>query len=1176
MLQILMNNWRNRLKKMQMCHLFCWIICLIFMAMPAMAERSKFKVDGLWYCYIEDAANLTASIHPMDKDIWEEVTIPDKVEYDGKEYTIVAIEESAFYGSKALKSITLPNTIIKIGKQAFYHCDSLTSITIPNSVTTIGQRAFYYCEGLALVIIPSSVTSIGSESFTGISVIINQTDLEEDRWGAKRCINGKYIEGDFVYSDEKKDTFAYYLGEDAEVSLPNTVTAIGDNAFYGHTNLTSVSIPNSLTSIGGYAFYGCESLTSFAVPSGVTSIGKYAFYDCQALTSIDIPSGVTVIGDRTFEGCNSLLSVTIPNGITSIGWYAFSGCTSLLSVDIPNSVTSIGQAAFEYCTSLKPVVIPPSVTSTGGSAFYDVDTIYYAGSAGFRWGAKRNIKGYVVEGDFVYWDETKETLGDYLGSDTAISIPDFVSSIGDYAFTECSRLTSVSIPKGVTSIRKCAFNEREDLITVSIPSTVTYIGEDAFYNCKNLSSVFIPSSVETIGSYAFYNVDTIYYAGSATGSPWRAKHRIKANVDENGFVYADETLIRYIGTDSIVVIPDNVVTIGDSVFFNNTTIQSVVIPNSVETIGSYAFAGCTGISRLSVPYTVSYIGEDAFSQVDTVSYGGFAVWQWWETQYWGALNFDEEGDGLYIIHNLEELLYFRDSVKGIARLEADIDLSPVCGKVGDEMVSFTPIKCLKFDGGNHTISNLYINQPDNDKEVALFDTEDKIYKLLIQNLKVTNAYVKGGEYAAGIANNGIFVNCHFEGVVIGKYAGGVSEYGKPSSAYNCSNYGMVVSSSYSSGIDASSMYNCYNRGRIVSEKSVVGLGMYDGYHFNLYNAGSIEAPSFTYINTRSDLIESALAKHRGNLFVLQEMDSTAFLSGAVKDSLNKYVSENPKAYDYYSDSIPLLQWVQGEDGFPRFEGVDLKPTQGYVVRYKGEIEDYDVALNGTVALPVCRGNSYVFSNNFDGKNIVSDTTIIVEMAKKDSIWGLEMRGDFDADGYISLSFYTNMDNEGDRFDGIHGDFYAQNECKEYFFVNSYLFSKAGVICNYIQENDSVWKVTLDSIYYITDYDSLVLYEYVSQSKKITSNVLSWTKAASGDETSVSTIGNPALEVYADDKTIHVANAQPNTKILVLDMNGKIIVSATTDAEGSAEMKLSAVKGTCVVSDGNQSTKVIIK
>jgi BspA type Leucine rich repeat region (6 copies) len=135
------------------------------------------------------------------------------------------------------------------------------------------------------------------------------------------------------------------------VTIPDSVTSIGQEAFYGCTNLTNAMIPNSVTSIGQAAFDECTSLTSVTVPNGVTSIGEAAFIDCTSLTSVTIPNSVTNIAEAAFDGCTSLTSVTIPHSVTGIGEYAFSG-SGLTNVTIPNGVASIGTYAFEDCTNL--------------------------------------------------------------------------------------------------------------------------------------------------------------------------------------------------------------------------------------------------------------------------------------------------------------------------------------------------------------------------------------------------------------------------------------------------------------------------------------------------------------------------------------------------------------------------------------------------------------------------------------------------------------------------------------------------------------------------------------------------------------------------------------------------------------------------------------------------------
>ena len=137
--------------------------------------------------------------------------------------------------------------------------------------------------------------------------------------------------------------------------IPNSVTSIGRYALYGCTGLTSVTIPNSVTSIGDKAFSSCSGLKSVTIGNSVTSVGDFAFSNCSGLTSVTIPNSVESIGGHAFSDCSGLTSVTIPNSVTSIMGYAFYRCSGLTSVTIPNSVESIGGYAFEYCSALQDV-----------------------------------------------------------------------------------------------------------------------------------------------------------------------------------------------------------------------------------------------------------------------------------------------------------------------------------------------------------------------------------------------------------------------------------------------------------------------------------------------------------------------------------------------------------------------------------------------------------------------------------------------------------------------------------------------------------------------------------------------------------------------------------------------------------------------------------------------------
>ena len=404
-----------------------------------------------------------------------DVDIPKYVSYKGYSYKITSIEERAFEECESLTSITIPNGVTSIGWHAFSWCKSLTNITIPGSVTSIGKAAFGGCVSLTSITIPNGVTSIGWDAFihcrslTNITIPNSVTSI--GGYAFWNCTSLTSITIPNSVTGIEDSTFKGCKSL-TSITIPNSVTSIGTQAFYDCTSLTSITIPNSVTSIGENAFRGCESLTSITIPNSVTSIWYSAFAGCTSLTSITIPNSVTGIEDSTFTGCKSLTSITIPNSVTSIGYSAFAGCTSLTSITIPNSVTGIEDSTFTGCKSLTSITIPNSVTSIGYSAFAGCTSL------------------------------------------TSITIPNSVTSIEVDAFYDCTSLTSITIPNSVTSIEVDAFENCTSLKSAVIEANSkklfeTTIGKYAFSGCTNLTSVTIPGNVTSIGYGAFNNCNSL-------------------------------------------------------------------------------------------------------------------------------------------------------------------------------------------------------------------------------------------------------------------------------------------------------------------------------------------------------------------------------------------------------------------------------------------------------------------------------------------------------------------------------------------------------------------------------------------------------------------------------------------------------------------------------------------
>ena len=291
----------------------------------------------------------------------ESITVAsDNPFYDTRDNCNAIIKTSTNVLISGIKSTNIPSSVTRIDVSAFFGISSMTDIEIPYSITSIGANAFADCIGLTSFFIPNSVTEIGNYPLQGCigleSVIVENGnpyyDSRDNCNAIIETITNKLISG-------TKNTI-----------IPGSVTAIGDNAFCGISNVTCFEIPNSVTSIGRRAFEACTALESIEIPNSVTSIDENAFFDCTNLTTVKLPNAITKISNSCFMNCKNLTDITIPNTVTTIGAYAFVTCLKLASIEIPESVTEIGARAFYNCHELTNITIGSSVTRIGYYAFY--------------------------------------------------------------------------------------------------------------------------------------------------------------------------------------------------------------------------------------------------------------------------------------------------------------------------------------------------------------------------------------------------------------------------------------------------------------------------------------------------------------------------------------------------------------------------------------------------------------------------------------------------------------------------------------------------------------------------------------------------------------------------------------------------------------------------------------
>ena len=362
------------------------------------------------------------------------VTIPEGV---------TIIDGAAFLDCTNLSSIKIPEGVTSIGVLAFLNCTNLKSVTIPASVTFIDSRAFMMCTSLEHVhFLGDTMPTIGGIAFSGCHPNLRlcyiegaqgweNCSYETEVWEHTYLTDGTthtyichYCDGIYSngesFSGECGDNLYWKLDIDTGVLTISGIGEMPDFAdegapWYPYRDIIkTVIVEDGVTSIGNNAFYGCTEMTEVSIPDSVTAIGNQAFFNCQSLTAVTIPDGVEVIKDSTFMYCHSLVSVTIPGSVETVETWAFGCCKDLVYVIFEDGVTVIDQAAFWNTPSLIAINLGNSVTTINPSAFAGsaMNHILFRGTEE-EWAQIEDISNnvnlstaiihYNAVGDEIYW-----------------------------------------------------------------------------------------------------------------------------------------------------------------------------------------------------------------------------------------------------------------------------------------------------------------------------------------------------------------------------------------------------------------------------------------------------------------------------------------------------------------------------------------------------------------------------------------------------------------------------------------------------------------------------------------------------------------------------------------------------------------------------------------------------
>ena len=515
----------------------------------------------------------------------ERVTLADDIR-EGVLTSSAWFNGSLFAGCSKLKSINIPSSWKSIPKGFLYKCTgSLGSLVIPSNITTIEESAFQECTGLTSVTIPDSVKVIGKKAFygTGLTSLTIPDSVTQENLGEYAVGGCKNLKA---------------------VKLPLSWTKLPDGLFQNNVSLTDYTVGSNFTEIGKSAFAG-SMIKSITLPESITVIGDEAFKECKQLSAVKLPSKLEKIGESAFDGCSSITEIVIPGGVKEISPLAFASCSSLKRAVIQSGTRSIDGMAFGYCDSLQEVVVPDSVVNVGYCAFYGSNpgvltltcskdsaadkhahAVLYLNSTYHKkldgvsvvYLYPRSLfdtEGKLYHGAY-YYDVEYNGLRYHVECDG-----DGNAKAGGWR-KNYSQSFFASV-KSIADAYKNNYNTSNVTIDAYLAGSsvpIKSIGADVFSGQNSIKTVKLGTNISSIGNRAFSN----------------CKNLVSVDMSQSG--------LKSIG----------------GAFEGCTSLTKILWPAAMETVEKYAFKGCSALKSLDFTGTkLKYIYQDAFSGCSSLS-----------------------------------------------------------------------------------------------------------------------------------------------------------------------------------------------------------------------------------------------------------------------------------------------------------------------------------------------------------------------------------------------------------------------------------------------------------------------------------------------------------------------------------------------------------------------------